>query len=465
MINSRFSIQCAVAYSVAFFQFLATPSSTFASGQEGHGGNAIVCFSDAETATEIRRQPMENRAVPTNMLSHIVSIKALDLYGAENRIGSLDAIGGLPVSLIQPRESESNTEYLLRIARRFDNTIPLLSRIIHEGIEKLSSSTTEYEGDAEIAGIAQVFDVGNLPYVIESEKCILATLARQSGSMADGTLRLDLDGRLMNHPAHSDFSRKVILLHEIFYAWGRDRNQSDSGPTRELVSKVIQTRIRRDEITNFLTALKFAVVNDSDLYVERRFDRDLLFALQHADLSVQGILKARDFDSFTAENSGPNGAYTLFKNGESRHRILIERENAIGRELFWDRSDSRRSRQLKSELDGIHAEVRIQEKRMKPIANEVNRLEGIRNQAYERLSVSTTDLNHWASETLLPQIDTKIAGRCLGSSEDVESWLSSIRAAAEDYLRADPLRTGRKVPVQATHLAPICDDYFLPVFP
>jgi hypothetical protein len=452
MIHSRFSKKCGLAYSIAFVQILVLPSSTYASGQEGHGGNAIVCFKDAKTAAEIRRQPMENRAIPTNALSNIVSIKALDLYGAEKRIGSLDAIGGLPVSLVQPGKSESNTDYLLRIAHRFDNSIPLLSRIIHEGIEKLSSSTTEYDGDAEIAGIAQVFDVGNLPYVIESEKCILATLARQSGSMADGTLRLDLDGRLMNHPAHSDFSRKVILLHEIFYAWGRDRNQSDSGPTRELVSKVIQTQIRRDEITNFLTTLKFADVNDTDLYFERRFDRDLLFALKNADLPVQGILKAKDFNSFTAENSGPTGAYTLFKNGVSRLQKLNERANTIGRELFWAGSDSMKSRRLKSELDEIHTEVRLQEKRIKLLANEVNRLERIRNQAYERLSESTSDLNHWASGTLLSQI------------EDVGTWLESIRAAAEDYLQADPLRTGRSAPVQATHLAPICGDYFLPVF-
>ncbi|MGZ3688975.1 MAG: hypothetical protein ACXVBW_11775, partial [Bdellovibrionota bacterium] len=85
-------------------------------------------------------------------------------------------------------------------------------------------------------GLLRISDANEVGY-IDSQNCVVATMAAQFNS--GGDYFLNIDERLFNHPKHSALSKAVLLLHEYLYSQARIAGQGDSRNTRILVGRLI----------------------------------------------------------------------------------------------------------------------------------------------------------------------------------------------------------------------------------
>jgi hypothetical protein len=224
------------------FIFVMTLSSlsyakiNYARGEWGSGGgNAVVCFKKVTEAqgdrTIVRNFPQEVRengnVISDEQIKYIESIEMFDLYEAKKRRG----LNPNPPKIIQIKDTENAFEYVLRVAERFNKTVPYMEEIIKLTRQVLPENNFILEESA----VRYQNDLGSV--VIPNDHCVISTMAVQVNF--NQFYKVHIDGRLFNHPKHSRLSQAVLILHETIYANARARGQKDSGTTRELVKQYI----------------------------------------------------------------------------------------------------------------------------------------------------------------------------------------------------------------------------------
>lgn len=197
------------------------------------GGNAVVCFGDQTIPQSIRHN---GGTLSDELLSQVVSVEMLDLYEAERdpKTGELRAD-----RLIEIKPTESPQDYVATIASHAMEQIPAVYDMIHEGKNRFPEDATRF---AEKFGLRKINDA-RLEHALDP-KCVLVTMAAQTGTSEVGDLALD--HRLYSHPTHSKQSQAVLLLHEYLYAFARSNGASDSRAVRKLLGQLL---LKTPEVT------------------------------------------------------------------------------------------------------------------------------------------------------------------------------------------------------------------------
>jgi len=199
--------------------------AAFAGGWTSGGGNSVVCFHDPAVVAQVKGNAgaLSNQAIP-----HITFIEAFDLYEAKLKRGFPPKA---PV-LAEPHAGEAFLDYVERIIARSEISVPALAEIMRNS-QKLLPEDHIVLNDHGIQGVQDVNSVG----LIDSQNCVLATTAVQY--KIEDQFYLHIDERLFFHPAHSEWSKAVLLLHEYLYRFAREKGQLDSRNTRTLIAKLL----------------------------------------------------------------------------------------------------------------------------------------------------------------------------------------------------------------------------------
>ncbi|MCR9204523.1 MAG: hypothetical protein NXH75_08105 [Halobacteriovoraceae bacterium] len=191
-------------------------------GWASGGGNAVVCFKSPEFAERVKAN---DGIIENDQLSNIESIEMYDNFEARLPRGLEQKVP----ALIKIRDTETFGEYSKRLARRFNPYVPSIGQVIYSGMNALPNSNIRFfEGP-----VKQVNDIDTPIGSIDRSKCVITTMAIQRNF--NGYFSLYIDSRLFNHPNHSKQSKATLVLHEYIYTVARERSQTNSATTRELV--------------------------------------------------------------------------------------------------------------------------------------------------------------------------------------------------------------------------------------
>jgi hypothetical protein len=224
-------------------------------GFGAHGGNGIVCFNDPAIPTAIRREagaysPLEPVIIPDQYISQITSIEVVDLNMARRARGP---IGEIKPEIILPNAGETPSEYVERIAQRFDQSVPLISEIIRSGVKSFPIQNIIEES----WGLKPVND-SRIFGLIDSTNCVAGTMATQY--VSGGQTYLHIDARLTRHEKGDPLNPYILYLHEIVYSEGVKRGHRDSRNTQILVEAMIQSNVPRtlQQLVDLVKSLHFS---------------------------------------------------------------------------------------------------------------------------------------------------------------------------------------------------------------
>jgi len=237
------AISTRLALSALALAMLNVNSAYAGEGSESSGGgNSIVCFSDKAIAREIlNKDNPDFGEILNSHLDFITSIEAIDLYQARQPRGFQEQ----NPEIIPIGQEETPFQYVEKIVTRLKHSVPKLASIIKESKDLFVDDNIILEPN----GLRSINDA-NQVQAINSESCVAVTVAAQYKA-GPSSFYLHIDDRLFNHPAHSNLSKAVLLLHEYVYRYARSLGQFDSRNTRLLVSYLITQN-------NGLTSLKLA---------------------------------------------------------------------------------------------------------------------------------------------------------------------------------------------------------------
>lgn len=231
----------------------ALASDSHEGGGVSGGGNVVVCFDKESVAQAVLRAkgPISSAILARN----VRSIETLDLLQAKHATSGIDRFDR-PEDLDLPGAGETNSDYILRLAKRIAG-VSELSRYMVVAVEEMRRNTFLQDDPRLMPGVRQVRDIGKLPYSIDPRRCVLSTAATQTKTPT-GT-RWDFDRRILLHPKFSRASQAVLFLHEVVYWIDRMLNDAPSSETtREIVVLFLRkTPIRVSELRAVLAASIF----------------------------------------------------------------------------------------------------------------------------------------------------------------------------------------------------------------
>ena len=239
--NFIFSVLAFMTVSIS--SAFAGPGSSDGNG----GGNVVICFTDPAIPVAIRDR---NSPYYGDLLDQylegdkVSSIEVFDLYEARLPRG----INARRPEIGEIRPDESAKEYIDRVAKRFDDSVPRISQIIRDGMKEFTDDNILLEPH----GLQKIDDMASVG-LIDTKHCVLATAAQQY--KAESALYLHIDQRIFSHPKMSEMNRAVLLLHEVFYRLYRKQGASDSRTTRKLLGAVI-TQNNGTTLESFLSLLQ-----------------------------------------------------------------------------------------------------------------------------------------------------------------------------------------------------------------
>lgn len=195
-------------------------------GMGSGGGKGMVCFDSPEIADEVR----DNEGIiPTEYINNITSVEMLDLYYAKLAKGSDASMA----NLVKEKEGENYLDYFVRILNRIERTIPFLGKEIVKSQEKFNNGQILFLTKP----LTPMFDENDVGFNA-SESCSKTTMAVQY--FKQGKYFLHIDMRLFFHRLHSERSKAVLLLHEYLYLISRNKGETSSRRTRELIGHLIK---------------------------------------------------------------------------------------------------------------------------------------------------------------------------------------------------------------------------------
>lgn len=417
----------------------------------GNGGNAVVCFDSPGIAPRILERPVSERIIPDSALAHIESIEALDLVRAKLRPGGLDGEGEVP-ELVDSPPSEKTSAFIEKLAKRFEKGLPILGDRLRSGAHSLSGrihyARSPKDSPAVGEGVAQVYDVGILPFKLDRRRCVLSTVMNQTGF--GDTLHLEVDDRLYHHGKHSEFSRKTFMVHEDVYIWGRERGQRDSEGVQLLVGAMIRKSVRRSELLEILRRYDFlASTAPEKIYAEITV---LPTALAAIDSALEATYDLRD---------------------------------ALSKELVPPKPRKLLSEYSETDIEAVHAcetNQRVKKKFAEDCAERVRAYyedkrateayeQGIaafhRRYANEREDVIAKAFDPNLSGKLLSILNAIANGRCYDDERKFDTYMKVIMAFTAPDVKHIMSLTNSNIKDRWTYLKtwlPLCDDFELPQY-
>lgn len=209
----------------------------------GGGGAAVVCFDSKETAKKVRDQ---GNRVTDEFLHQVMSVEAVDLWNAKSDLGfPRKAPKFVPISNdLSLTNDEAVLEFIDRVARRFDSTVPLISQLI----DRLASFRLAQFKFLD-ASVPQVQDL-ELTYEVSDKNCVVTNLAYQAVGRTNGSFEVWIDKRLYDcdqcKGRHSRLSQAFLVLHELIYSFDREwGNAKTSKNTRKFLMEILRQDQKR----------------------------------------------------------------------------------------------------------------------------------------------------------------------------------------------------------------------------
>ncbi len=213
-------------------QKIGNPDVLKRGGWSSGGGNAVVCFMDhlIEQSSELREFLKKKHApIPDKFINSISSIEMFDLYSAKLPRG----IEGESPEIMNIKKDERITDYVFRVAKRFDNNVFTIVEMIYYGTELIEYPNIRFHNTA----IIQKEDANSIG-ILDESRCMFTTMAIQRSQ--NEYSELHIDARLFNYISHSRQSKATLLIHEYIYAYARTKmSAQDSYSTRIVVENAI----------------------------------------------------------------------------------------------------------------------------------------------------------------------------------------------------------------------------------
>lgn len=229
-------------------------SQIFATGgmDAGGSGHGLVCFSNAAAAQEVKKSVGN---ISDDQLLSLTSILPVDLWFARMPNGQPPRIPILQL----PTEDESEFDFLERILRAVDRTLPALAGKIRMAEKAFRPHNIKIKWVP--ISIQMILDSGLNLRVDQMPMCAIAMLAWQT--TIEGAHFLQIDPRLYSRM--DKISRTTLWLHEYVYWIARRYGQKDSRATRELVATLLLdgNQIRIGELAELSRSLGFLTSKES----------------------------------------------------------------------------------------------------------------------------------------------------------------------------------------------------------
>lgn len=229
---------------------LTTSPAVYADGSgTSGGGRAIVCFSSKAIADRVLSPKNPRQGIVTESeIPYVTNVETLDYYWAKQANAKVGNISYPP--------SDDDFALVEAVKKRVELGLPELAK-------KLSYFSANHPDRDQIVklpnGLNQLDDAAEA--FVPDERCVVTTVARQS-KQGDGIL-LEIDERLFSR-MKSDYSKKVLMLHETLYSWARNGGAQSSDGVRAILARLIS----KQPITRQLLAILAgnSMRSDSTLY-------------------------------------------------------------------------------------------------------------------------------------------------------------------------------------------------------
>lgn len=231
----------AILMIIAANMFCLIPESHANGGISGGGGGSRICFDSPEVLRHLG-----NNRLTDDDVKHIVSIENYDLYQADLARG----IEMVTPTLFEPNDGETFAAYVERLAKRFDNTVPFVSKALREVKARIGNAVILDENES----VVQHEDVE--PAFID-ENCAIITTAHQY--VEGEQLFIAVDTRLQKHALNSLGSQYALFLHEGLYSMYAEKNgYGSSKPTRDFISMLLSSLpMTARKLANFADKMGF----------------------------------------------------------------------------------------------------------------------------------------------------------------------------------------------------------------
>lgn len=215
-----------------------------AAGADSSGGGlGVVCFDNPAILETLRQG---DGLLTDELLPHITSIENFDLYEA-NLVRGINM--DLKQKVVPLKDNETADEYVERILKRMDFSVPALARLVRKTVEELSQAGHVEHVMRPLERMNDARQVGLIDY----ENCMLATMGLNRLEKGEGVLQIDK--RIYAHAKQSEQSRAIFLLHEYVYITARKLGHTDSRHTRVLINSLITSHAQLT--TKFLAGKAF----------------------------------------------------------------------------------------------------------------------------------------------------------------------------------------------------------------
>jgi hypothetical protein len=197
-------------------------STVAMAGQERGGATVVVCFDKADRMKWIKESDcktdvngirvcrLSDKFFDPKHPEYIQILELVDLYEAKMK----RTTKAITPRIIETDENEELPAYVNRLLQRMDNYISPLATILTSGMYLVNN----YKMNTAPISLPQIIDLGIAPPIDES-KCVFSNLIIQYD--IGPNIQVQVDERLMDHPAHKPTSKKLAWVHEYLYSYLR----------------------------------------------------------------------------------------------------------------------------------------------------------------------------------------------------------------------------------------------------
>lgn len=204
--------------------------TALAGGSDRGGGNAVVCFKSPSSSADILNPANPLRGYILD--KHLPDIKSVTAYD----------LAGMTAPVFPSIPGESHSQYIERVALRFEKLLPDLSYFLRNVAEGIADENITPKSSP----LYRMYDENDAG-PMNPESCVISTMAVQADVGAE--TQLTIDDRLFEHATHSELSKHVLFLHEYIYRFLRRRfDDKDSQRTRAIVQIVLEKNVHLDKL-------------------------------------------------------------------------------------------------------------------------------------------------------------------------------------------------------------------------
>ena len=255
---------------LSFLIFLSWQINAFAGGAtDGGGGNAVVCFSNASTANELRslskseeKKHQVSVKIPDSYIHKIEKVMMLDEWEMLNNLNSkktqpLDFTGEKSDSYV-----DNMLSYTKRAYQRFE--------LIHEGLYKtIKTGLAKMPLENWYSFPATLPPAQDHKFLLEFPECVLSTIIYHQDIAEGKDVTLYIDKRFFEGLPEEVFSARskgIALVHEAaFIEMRHKKNHSNSRAARKLTGLVVRKDLGYRTLLGGLAKLGFRVGKGFDL--------------------------------------------------------------------------------------------------------------------------------------------------------------------------------------------------------